>query len=146
MATIVIEAGEKSGALITAGFAAEQGRDVFAVPGSILAPQSKGTNRLIQDGAQPLLTPDDVLQGLHLESAGEQRTARRTFVADSSEQQVLDALGNEPLHVDEIQSQTSLPAERISAVLVMMELKGMVRQVGGMQYVAVREVQSGYSA
>ena len=83
---------------------------------------------------------------LHLESAGEQRTARRTFAADSSEQQVLDALGDEPLHVDEIQSQTSLPAERISAVLVMMELKGMVRQVGGMQYVAVREVQSGYSA
>lgn len=146
MATIVIEAGEKSGALITAGFAAEQGRDVFAVPGSILAPQSKGTNRLIQDGAQPLLTPDDVLQGLRLESAGEQRAARRTFAADSSEQQVLDALGNEPLHVDEMQSRTGLPAERISAVLVMMELKGMVRQVGGMQYVAVREVQSGYSA
>jgi DNA processing protein len=56
------------------------------------------------------------------------------------------ALGNEPLHVDEIQNSTGLSVEKVSAALVMMELKGLVRQVGGMQYVAVREVQSGYSA
>jgi len=146
MATIVVEAGETSGALITAEFAAEQGRDVFAVPGSILAPQSKGTNKLIQNGALPLLSPDDVLQALHLGRAGEQRAARRVLPADEIESQVMNALGSEPLHVDEIRSHTGLPVEKVSAALVMMELKGMVRQVGGMQYVAVREVQSGYSA
>ena len=64
MAVIVIEAGERSGALITAGYAADQGREVFAVPGSIVAPQSKGTNRLIQNGARPLLEPRDVLEVL----------------------------------------------------------------------------------
>jgi DNA processing protein len=146
MATIVVEAGETSGALITAEFAAEQGRDVFAVPGSIFAPQSRGTNKLIQNGALPLLSPDDVLQGLNLGRAGQQRAARRALPADEIERQVMDALGTEPLHVDEIRNQTDLPVEKVSAALVMMELKGMVRQVGGAQYVAVREVQSGYSA
>jgi DNA processing protein len=58
----------------------------------------------------------------------------------------MDALGSEPLHVDDIRGHTGLPVEKVSAALVMMELKGMVRQVGGMQYIAVREVQSGYSA
>jgi DNA processing protein len=146
IATIVVEAGETSGALITAEFAAEQGREVFAVPGSILAPQSKGTNRLIQNGALPLLSPDDVLQALDLSRVGEQKAARRILPADDVELQLMNTLGSEPLHVDEIRSQTGLPVEKVSAALVMMELKGMVRQVGGMQYVVLHEVQSGYSA
>ena len=66
--------------------------------------------------------------------------------ADETESKILETLGSEPLHVDEIRGHTGLPVERVSAALVMMELKGMVRQVGSMQYVAVREVQSGYSA
>lgn len=146
LAVVVIEAGETSGALITAGFAAEQGREVFAVPGSILAPQSKGTNKLIQSGALPLLSPEDLLQALNLTRVGAQRSARQLLPADEVEKQLLEALGSEPLHVDELRSQTGLPVEKVSAALVMMELKGMVRQVGAMHYVAVREVQSGYSA
>lgn len=146
LATVVVEAGETSGALITAEFAAEQGRDVFAVPGSILAPQSKGTNRLIQNGALPLLGPDDVLQSLDFKRVGEQKAARKILPADEVEAKLIAVLGREPLHVDEIRNQSGLPVEKVSAALVMMELKGLVRQVGGMQYVAVREVQSGYSA
>jgi DNA processing protein len=146
LAVVVIEAGETSGALITAEFAAEQGREVFAVPGSILAPQSKGTNKLIRNGALPLLTPQDLLQALNLTRVGEQKAARKILPADEVEAQLMQALGDEPLHVDEIREQTGLPVEKVSAALVMMELKGMVRQVGGMHYVAVREVQSGYSA
>lgn len=145
MATIVVEAGDASGALITAEFALEQGRDVFAVPGSIFAPQSRGTNRLIQNGANPLLNAADVLQALNLTHIGQQKTARTILPANEIEKQLLGALGSEPLHVDEIRNQTGLPVEKVSAALVMMELKGMVRQIGGMQYVAVREVQSGYS-
>jgi len=144
LAVIVIEAGETSGALITAEFAAEQGREVFAVPGNILAAQSKGTNRLIQQGAHSLLDVKDILDILNLTHANEHQTARKVLPVDIVEAQVLNALGNEPLHIDEIRNQTGLPIEKVSATLVLMELKGMVRQVGGMHYVATREVNSEY--
>jgi DNA processing protein len=144
LAVVVIEAGETSGALITAEFAAEQGREVFAVPGSILAPQSKGTNKLIQRGAQPLLSVDDLMQALDLTRMGEQKAARKIIPADETEARLMNVLGSEPLHVDEIRNQAELPIEKVSATLALMELKGMVRQVGGMNYVAVREVQSDY--
>lgn len=146
LAVVVIEAAETSGALITAEFAAEQGREIFAVPGSILAPQSKGTNRLIQKGAQPLLTPDDLMQALDLTRIGAQKSARKILPVDETEARVLSVLGSEPLHVDEIRNQADLPIEKISATLAMMELKGMVRQVGGMNYVAMRETQTDYNA
>lgn len=145
LAVVVVEAAETSGALITAEFAAEQGREIFAIPGSIFAPQSKGTNRLIQKGAQPLLTPEDLMQALDLTRVGAQKSARKILPSDETEARVLDLLGSEPLHVDEIRSQAGLPIEKISAALAMMELKGMVRQVGGMNYVAMREAQSEYT-
>lgn len=145
MAVVVIEAGETSGALITAEFAAEQGREIFAVPGNILAPQSKGTNKLIQQGALPLLSASDIMQALNLTRVGQQKAARKALPADDLEAKLLDTMGEQPLHVDEIRNQTGLPVEKVSATLIMMELKGMVRQVGNMHYVAVREVQSDYT-
>lgn len=144
MAVIIVEAGQTSGALITAEFAADQGREIFAVPGNIYAPQSKGTNKLIQQGALPLLSASDIMQALNLTRVGQQKAARKALPADDVEAKLLTAMGEEPLHVDEIRNQTGLPVEKVSATLVMMELKGMVRQVGNMQYVAVREVQSDY--
>lgn len=145
LAVVVIEAGETSGALITAEFAAEQGREIFAVPGSILAPQSKGTNKLIQNGALPLLSINDLMQALDLRRVGDQKAARKSIPADETEARLMNVLSEEPLHVDEIRNQTALPIEKVSATLALMELKGMVRQVGGMNYIAVREVQSDYS-
>jgi DNA processing protein len=144
LAVVVVEAGETSGALITAEFAAEQGREIFAVPGSILAPQSKGTNKLIQKGALPLLSINDLMQALNLTRMGEHKAARKMIPADETERRVLGILSAEPLHVDEIRNQTELPIEKVSATLALMELKGMVRQVGGMNYVAVREEESDY--
>jgi DNA processing protein len=144
LAVVVIEAGETSGALITAEFAAEQGREIFAVPGSILAPQSKGTNKLIQKGALPLLSVNDLMQALNLTRMGAQKAARKIIPADATEARLIGVLGTEPLHVDEIRNQTELPIEKVSATLALMELKGMVRQVGGMNYVAVREEESDY--
>jgi len=145
LAVVVIEAGETSGALITAEFAAEQGREVFAVPGSILAPQSKGTNKLIQKGALPLLSVNDLMPALDITRIGDQKIARKIMPADTTEAKLLSVLGSEPLHVDEIRNQSELPIEKVSAALALMELKGMVRQVGGMNYVAIREVQSDYN-
>lgn len=144
MAIVVVEAGDTSGALITAEFAAEQGRDVFAIPGSIYAPQSKGTNRLLRNGAKTLLTPQDVLEALDLTRNVERREIRKVIPTDTTEAALLETLGAEPIHVDEIRNRTGLPIEKVSSALTMMELKGMVRQVGGMNYVAVREEQEEY--
>ena len=78
----MVEAGETSGALITAEFAAEQGREIFAVPGSILAPQSKGTNKLIQNGALPLLTPQDLMQALNLTRSRRAKVGTKDFACE----------------------------------------------------------------
>jgi len=145
LATVVVEAGEESGALITATFAAEQGREVFAVPGNITAPQSKGANRLIQDGARPLLKPQDLLEALQLTQVSEHKAARTALPpADETEARLLKTITLEPLHIDEIREMLALPIEKVSATLALMELKGMVRQVGGMRYMAVRESQADY--
>ncbi|MCU0487640.1 MAG: DNA-processing protein DprA [Anaerolineales bacterium] len=143
-AVIVVEAGKTSGALITAAFAAEQGREVFAVPGSIYAPQSVGTNLLLQQGARPYLNCQDVLAVLNLAQVTEQRSLRASIPVDPVEARLYAALSLEPLHIDEIRRQADLPIEKVSAALVMMELKGLVRQVGGMQYIAVREASEPY--
>lgn len=144
MAVIVIEAGQTSGALITAGFAADQGREVFAVPGNITSPGSVGTNRLIQNGAYPLLGADQVIETLDLGKVAEHRAARVALPSDALEAQLFEVLGSEPLHIDEITNRTEIPVEKVTATLAMMELKGMVRQVGGMQFIAMREVREAY--
>ncbi len=143
-ATVVVEAGIQSGALLTAQFAAEQGREVFAVPGSVLAPQSRGANRLIQNGATPLLEPQELLDALDLNRVAEQRVARTVLPSNATEAQLYALLGSDPVHVDEIRLQTNLPIEQVTATLALMELKGMVSQVGGMRYVAVREPEATY--
>lgn len=146
LATVIVEAGDSSGALITAQFAVDQGREVFAVPGNIYALQSKGTNKLIAQGARPLLSARDLLESLNMTRIIQQREVRKVLsTTDDVETKLLDILGHEPLHVDEIRNQTDIPIERVSATLVMMELKGLVKQVGGNNYIAVREEQASYS-
>jgi DNA processing protein len=145
MATIVVEAGKKSGALITASYAADQGREVFAVPGSVLAPQSKGTNRLIQEGARMLLDPQEVLEVLDLTRVTEQSAARTVLPSNAMEAQLYGVLSHEPMHVDEIRNQTQFDIEQVTSTLALMELKGMVRQVGGMRYTAIREEGMDYT-
>lgn len=144
VATVVVEAGETSGALITAQFAVDQGREVFAVPGNILAPQSRGTNQLISQGAHPLLSVRDLLEIVNYTQVANQRSVRKAVPADEIEGKVLGALSQEPLHMDEIRNQTGLPIERVSASLVMLELKGLVRHLGGQNYVVVREDSASY--
>ena len=79
-----------------------------------------------------------------MEIVGEHKAARKVIPADETEARLLRVLGGEPLHVDEIRNQADLPIEKVSATLALMELKGMVRQVGGMNYVSVREEQGDY--
>jgi DNA processing protein len=121
--------------LITAAFAAEQGRDVFAVPGSIFSPASQGTNSLIRDGATPVTCIDDILAQLQPSKAARQLTVKDILPPDETERALLEVIGSEPVHIDEIAQAASLPMSTVSASLAMMELKGMVHQSGGMNYV-----------
>lgn len=146
LAVVVIEASETSGALITASFAADQNRDVLAVPGNITSPNSKGANLLIQQGARPLLKPEDVMEVLNLEQVNTRRMARNLLPADATEAQIYNVIGDNTLSVDEISFLSGLPIEIVSATLAMMELKGFVRNSGSMTFNAIREDSSEYLA
>lgn len=139
LGVLVVEAGLGSGALITANYAAEQGREAFAVPGNILNEGSKGVNRLIQDGAKLVLTVEDILEELNLSMLSQQVEARIVIPEDETEGQLLSYLSAEPLHVDELRQRSGLPIAKVSSTLTLLEIKGVVRQVGGMNYVLARE-------
>ncbi|MFQ5407847.1 MAG: DNA-processing protein DprA [Anaerolineales bacterium] len=144
LAVVIVEAGERSGALITAEYAADQGREVFAVPGSILSKRSRGTNRLIRDGVRPVLSAEDILEELNMQLVAEHKVARAELPANRTEAAIMEHLGAEPLHVDELTVLTSLPVSEVSSTLALLELKGRVRQVGGMHYVLAREERASY--
>lgn len=144
LGVLVVEAGEKSGALITANFAVEQNREVFAVPGSVLSPTCSGTNRLIQQGAKLVLSIQDILEELNLTTVAQQLEMKEAVPANDVESLVLKYLSAEPTHIDEVRRKAGLPIATISSTLSIMELKGMVRQVGGMNYVLCREPQVEY--
>jgi DNA processing protein len=138
LAVVITEAGQSSGALITASFAADQGRDVMAVPGDVTRPTSQGCNRLIRDGAQPVSGAEDILQALDLELMARHEAVAEALPEDSNERAVLQALSDEPAHVDEIYAESQLSMPEITASLSMLELKGRVRHVGGMKYIRLR--------
>jgi DNA processing protein len=136
LGTLVTEAAEASGALITARHALEQNREVFAVPGSMLAPNSKGTNGLIQRGeAKLVMDHADILEELNLSYVGKQIEMQALFPANDVESKVLYHLSREPTHIDQIIRESGMGITDVSSMLAMMELQGVVRQVGGMNYV-----------
>ena len=146
LGVLVVEAGESSGALITANQALEQNRDVFAIPGSILSPASKGTNRLIQEGAKLVRGHVDILEELNLAMVAQQLEMKELLPTNETESLLLGQLGNEPTHIDEVCRNSGLAAGLVGSTLAMMELKGMVKHVGGMNYVLARETREEYQA
>ena len=147
LGTVVIEAGEKSGALLTAHHALEQNREVFAVPGNILAPTSRGTNRLIRDSAAKLVIDyRDVLEELNLSYVGEQIEMAAHFPEDDNEAALLGFVTYDPVHIDEVIRSSGMDISLVSSALAMMELKGIVRQVGGMNYIRIKETPAEYQA
>ncbi len=136
---LVVEGDLKSGALITARQALDENREVFAVPGSIYTPTFRGTNWLIQHGQAKLVTKvEDVLEELNLTMASHQMEAKEVLPADETEARILRFLSAEPIHIDDVLRTSGLEVAAVSSALAMLELKGMVRQVGNMSYVKVR--------
>lgn len=144
LGTLVTEAGETSGALITANLALEQNRDVLAVPGSILSPASRGTNHLIQEGAKLVQNCQDILEELNLRAVAQQLEFKEIIPASETESVLLKKLSSEPVHIDEICTSVGLPVATVSSTLAMMELKGMIKSAGNMSYVLAREAREIY--
>ena len=137
LGVLVTEAPLRSGALITTDFAAEQGCDVFAVPGSILSPNSAGPNELLKEGARPVTCAEDILEELNLVRQEAQAETRRALPENDDERAVLRMLGDGPTHVNDLSQSSGLPVAALGSLLMMLELKGMVRQLGVGQYVRV---------
>jgi len=135
---LVTEAPKQSGALITANFALEQGREVFGVPNSIYSPGSVGVNKLIQDGAHLVTNVQDILMALNLFLVPQHVEIQAALPDNSEERTLLALLSHDPRHVDEIIRDSGLPTTIVSPTLMVMELKGMIKQLGGMQYVLAR--------
>ena len=139
LGTLVVEAGETSGALITAARALEQNREVFAVPGSIYSPRSAGTNRLIKRGEAKLVScVQDILEELQIAMVPQQLALEPVLARDGTEDRLLRHLSLEPVHVDALTRLSELPISVVSATMAMLELRGLVRQVSAMQYVRAR--------
>ena len=132
---LVVESGESSGALITANFALEQNREVFAVPGSILSPMSKGPNRLIQEGAKLVRNHIDILEELNLAVSEQQFEMHALNASNETESIIMKCISDGPAHVDQICRATGLTAAVIQSNLAVMEINGLVRHTGNLNYV-----------
>ena len=144
LGVLVVEAGKTSGAMITAHLAAEQNREVFAIPGSILSPVSKGTNHLIQEGAKLVRDYTDILEELNLTAVAHQIEMKELIPPSDTESILLKELAAEPTHIDEVCRSSGLSIATVSSTLTMMELKGLVKQVGAMNYALAREAREEY--
>jgi len=147
LGVLFVEGDVKSGGLITANCALDQGRDVFAIPGSIFSSQSRGTNLKIQKGEAKLVQRvEDILEELNLTMLPQQLEMQEIAPATDTEATILRHLTREPVHIDEVCRESGMPAATVSSVLAMMELKGLVREVGGKAYVRARDVRAEYAA
>ncbi len=139
LGTLVVEAGRRSGALITARLALEAGREVCAIPGSIHSPQSRGCHQLIRDGARLVAEAGDVWTELRIPVrkeplTGVARSGDACLELDKEYEMLLDALGFEPATVDALVARTALPSESIASMLLILELEGRIQTLPGGRY------------
>ncbi len=130
---VVIEAGERSGTLITVGHALEQGKDVFALPGNINNYQSKGTNKLIKEGAKILLSIEDITEELEYKYNLHNKTKKLELLdaLGDDELKIYNIIKREPIHIDVLSYKSELDISQLSTILTILEIKGYVQQNQG---------------
>jgi DNA processing protein len=136
LGTLVVEADAQSGALITANFALEQNREVFAIPGSIFSPTSRGTNQLIKTGAKLVSSAYDILEELKLDTAALSEPV--ISEANADEQLILATLNRDGVHINDLIKATKLPTKTVNAALTVLEMKNRVKNLGNGLYAKIR--------
>ncbi len=138
LGTLVIEAAESSGALITSQCALDTNREVFAVPHNITSPTGIGPNNLIKMGAKPVTNANDILEALNLKNV-KQFVENTSILPDSpTEAAILPHLSHNPVHIDFIIKASALPSPTVMSAITLMEMKGKVKNTGGMTYALAR--------
>lgn len=141
LGTVVIEASDDSGSLITANYTIEQGRELFAVPGNITSRMSKGSNSLIKKGAKLVNSADDIIEELIPQLKGELKNIRslkdRAIITNLSDEEkmMFNSITFEPKHIDRLTNDSNLPSNKVSALLLNLELKGAVKRLSGNMFI-----------
>jgi len=138
LGTLVVQAGEKSGALITSTCAMEVGRDVFAIPHPITMDVGAGPNKLLKEGAHLVTSPEDIIETLDLKNIGIYATNKEIIPDTPTEATLLNILTKEPTHIEVLIRESTLTSAEVTSTLTLMEMKGMVRNLGNMMYVRSR--------
>ncbi|MBI3741695.1 MAG: DNA-protecting protein DprA [Chloroflexi bacterium] len=145
LGVLLTEGDFDTGARITIEYALEQDRETFAIPGSIFRKESNAGNKFIQEGEAKLVTSArDILEELNLTQIEQHQEVRTTIPENETEFALLKHLSFEPMHVDELRRESGLPIAVVSSTLALMELKGIIKQTGAMNYVRAREMQAEY--
>lgn len=134
LGTLVTEADEKSGSLITAGSALEQNREVFAVPGPIYSRLSKGPSGLIKQGAKLVTSAEDILEELNIEQKQKAQKVKQILPDNLDEEAIIKLLINEPKHIDQLLRESKFSSDKLNGLLVTMELKGKISSLGNGSY------------
>ena len=135
LGTLVIEAPIKSGALITARYALDYNREVLAVPHATTSPTGTGPNNLIKQGARVITEPNDILEALNLQSIKQPETNAKKTGDNPMEEKILSLLSKEPKNINQITLESRLDSSTTNATLTMLEIKGVIKNMGGMNYV-----------
>lgn len=137
LGTLVIEAAEESGALITAQFALDSNREVFCIPQNITSPTAFGSNKFLKNGAIIVTEAEDIINAFNLQEITKKSSPTKIIASNPIEEKILQLLSREPIHVDVIIKHSGISSQDISSTLILMEIQGKIKNTGGMMYILI---------